>query len=264
MGIRTLKRGIFPLDFNVQSYWSRRWVFWSDKGLANVILTGTWPYLSCEEKGNFLPFSKGNSGPTRSFNRMVFFLQLDRKTYNKIHPHNVQMHSQKSTRQKNKPINLAQRSPLQLYRDNEDSVTPTHEKLDGVLIRADQSPPIHHVCLRTCEERSGRQLLRVDRQLLHNPLCGAAASLGWPLPLNIETSAVNKRGYGLQLHPSKWRHYMWNGAERRANRLSTVTSEGPVTCRASLLYKRVSLCPHGHKHLCVLNSIVPLTGKCVA
>lgn len=74
----------------------------------------------------------------------------------------------------------------------------------------------------------------------------------------------SEQGYGLQLHPSKWRHYMWNRAERRANRLSTVTSEGPVTCRASLLYKRVSLCPHGHKHLCVLNSIVLLTGKYVA
>lgn len=137
------------------------------------------------------------------------------------------------------------------------SVTPTQKKPDGVLIRADQSPPIHQGCLRNCEERSGWQLL-------DNLLCGAAASLGWPLALNIETSAVNKGGYGLQLHPSKWRHYMWNGAERRVNRLSTVTSEGPVTCRASLLYKRVSLCPHGHKHLCVLNSIVPLTGKYVA
>ncbi len=137
------------------------------------------------------------------------------------------------------------RSPLQFYRDNEGRVTPAHKKLDSVLIRIDQSPPIHQVCLRNCEERSGRQVLRVDRQLLDNPLCGAAASLGWPLALNIETSAVNKGGYGLQLHPSKWRHYMWNRAERRANRLSTVTSEGPVTCRASLLYKRVSLCPYG-------------------
>ncbi len=137
------------------------------------------------------------------------------------------------------------RSPLQFYRDNEGRVTPAHKKLDSVLIRIDQSPPIHHVCLRNCEERSGRQVLRVDGQLLDNPLCGAAASLGWPLALNIETSAVNKGGYGLQLHPSKWRHYMWNRAERRANHLSTVTSEGPVTCRASLLYKRVSLCPHG-------------------
>ncbi len=96
-GNKTVKRGIFPLDFNVQSYWSRRWVFWSDKGLANVILTGTWPYLSCEEKGNFLPFPKGNSGQTRGFNCKVFFLELDRKTYNKIHPHNAQTHSEKST-----------------------------------------------------------------------------------------------------------------------------------------------------------------------
>ncbi len=96
-GNKTVKRGIFPLDFNVQSYWSSRWVFWSDKGLANVILTGTWPYLSCEEKGNFLPFPKGNSGQTRGFNCKVFFLELDRKTYNKIHPHNAQTHSEKST-----------------------------------------------------------------------------------------------------------------------------------------------------------------------
>ncbi len=100
-------------------------------------------------------------------------------------------------------------SPLQFYRDNEGSDTPAHKTLDSVLIRIHQSPPIHHVCLRNSEERRGRQVLRVERQLLDNPLCGAAASLGWPLTLNIETSAVNKGGYGLQLHPSKWRHYMW-------------------------------------------------------
>jgi len=60
----------------------------------------------------------------------------------------------------------------------------------------------------------------------------------------------SEQGYGLQLHSSKWRHYMWNRAERRANRLSTVTSEGPVTCRASLLYKRVTLPSRAQTSLC--------------
>ncbi len=155
-------------------------------------------------------------------------------------------------------------SPLQFYRDNEGSDTPAHKTLDSVLIRIHQSPPIHHVCLRNSEERRGRQVLRVERQLLDNPLCGAAASLGWPLTLNIETSAVNKGGYGLQLHPSKWRHYMWNSAERRAE--SSVNSHIRRACYMSSvtpLQARVTL-PSRHKHLCVLNSIVPLTGNYVA
>lgn len=130
-----------------------------------------------------------------------------------------------------------------------------------VLIRADQSPTIHQGCLRNwgTERLTTQSWQTTPRQ-----------SFMWGSGFTWLTFAIkywnkcSEQGYGLQLHPSKWRHYMWNGAERRANRLSTVTSEGPVTCRASLLYKRVSLCPHGHKHLCVLNSIVLLTGKYVA
>lgn len=131
-----------------------------------------------------------------------------------------------------------------------------------VFIRVDQSPTIHQGCLRNCEERSGWQL-RVDRQLLDNLFMWGSGFTWLTFAIKYWNKCI-EQGYGLQLHPSKWRHYMWNRAERRANGLSTVTSEGPVTCRASLLYKRVSLCPHGHKHLCVLNSIVLLTGKYVA
>lgn len=59
-------------------------------------------------------------------------------------------------------------------------------------------------------------------------------------------------------------HVKRSRREKKRIICQTVTSEAPDTCRASLLYKRMSLCPHGHKHLSVLDSIVPLTGKYVA
>lgn len=79
----------------------------------------------------------------------------------------------------------------------------------------------------------------------------AADSLGWPLALNIETSAVNKGGYGLQLHPSKWRHYMWNREwivcqQSHQKGLLHVERHSSTSACHSALTAQTSLCSQFH------------------